>query len=68
MPNRHRGRVNSWDHKEGFGFIRQEKGRDVFVNRSQIISGERRLERGDEVEFSVRLLPRAPEAVDVIRL
>jgi len=68
MQERQRGRVNSWDRKKGFGFIRREKGRDVFVHRNHILSGDRHLEPGEQVEFAVRLMPRGPAAVDVVRV
>jgi len=68
MANHHRGRVNFLDRKKGFGFIRRETGRDVFVHRNHILSGDRNLEPGEKVEFAVRHMPRGPAAVDVGRV
>jgi len=65
---RQQGKVVSWDRKKGFGFIRRGRGRDVFVHRNDILSGDRNLEPGEKVEFEARLAPRGPAAVDVIRL
>lgn len=68
MMERQRGRIVWFNPRKGYGFIRRNKGRDVYVEAEQVLSGDRSLREGEEVEFGVRLLPRGPAAVDVIRL
>merc|ERR1719335_1068687 len=43
------GTVNWFDPKKGYGFIKQENGKDVFVHRTGLV--DRFLLEGDEVEF-----------------
>ena len=47
-----RGTVKWFNDKKGFGFIRHEDGRDVFVHYSVISgSGFKTLNEGEEVEY-----------------
>lgn len=68
MMERQRGVVKWFDAKKGIGFIRREGAPDVFVHFTQIISADRRLEKGEAVEFGVKSGAKGPAAVDVIRL
>lgn len=67
---RFRGTVKSFAKNKGYGFIVWEEGaRDVFVHYSQIArAGQRNLERGELVEFSVTETPQGWQAVHVIPL
>lgn len=67
---RYRGVVKWFAKNKGYGFITwREGGRDVFVHYSSIKrAGQRNLERGDLVEFSVRPTPQGWQATDVIPL
>ena len=68
MTERQRGRVKWFDRRKGQGFIKREGQRDVFVHFTQIISADRNLDPGEEVEFSVVQRQKGPAARDVIRL
>lgn len=67
---RYRGVVKSFAKNKGYGFIVWQEGkRDVFVHYSEIArAGQRNLERGDVVEFSVQETERGWQAVHVIPL
>lgn len=71
-PNktRYRGVVKSFAKNKGYGFIVWQEGeRDLFVHFSAISrSGQRNLERGEMVEFSVQETPQGWHAVHVIPL
>jgi CspA family cold shock protein len=49
-------------------FHRNENGEDVFVHYSAIMEGYRRLEEGQQVEFSIEEGPKGLQAVNVIPL
>jgi CspA family cold shock protein len=67
---RYRGIVKWFAKNKGYGFIEWREGaRDVFVHYSAIArAGQRNLEPGDVVEFSVRESPEGWQAVHVIPL
>ena len=67
---RYRGVVKSFAKNKGYGFIVwQEGNRDVFVHYTAIArAGQRNLERGEPVEFSVVETERGWQAVHVIPL
>ncbi len=69
-PMRYRGTVKWFAKNKGYGFIEwQEGSRDVFVNFTAILrSGQRNLEPGELVEFSVQETDRGWQAVRVIPL
>ncbi len=59
------GKVKFFDKRKGFGFIvRDDGGRDVYVNISDIPSGVP-LEDGEKVKFEVVQEPRGPRAKNV---
>ena len=54
MSDREIGTVKWFHNGKGYGFISREEGEDIFVHFSEIESeGFRKLNRGQEVEFSV---------------
>jgi CspA family cold shock protein len=67
---RYRGTVKWFAKNKGYGFIEwREGGREVFVHFSAIArAGQRGLERGDVVEFSIRETPTGVQAARVIPL
>jgi CspA family cold shock protein len=67
MSDRIVGTVKWFNAAKGYGFIGHEGGEDVFVHYSSIqTDGFRRLEKGQEVEFSVEEGPKGLQASLVI--
>ncbi len=60
------GIVKWFNDKKGFGFIEQEKGKDVFVHHSAINgTGYKSLTIGDRVTFDVVQGSKGPAAANV---
>lgn len=67
MADRIIGTVKWFNAAKGYGFIGHEGGEDVFVHYSSIqTEGFRRLEKGQQVEFSVEEGPKGLQASLVI--
>ena len=63
------GTVEWFSDQEGYGFIEQENGEDVFVHFSAISgSGFRTLAEGDKVTFDVEEGEKGPSAVNVEKI
>ena len=61
------GRVKWLDDNKGYGYIKREKGGDVFVHYSDIQEeGFRILEPGQEVIFDIIRGKKGPQAVNVV--
>jgi len=58
------GTVARWLDNRGFGFIKGEDGRDIFVHNSDI-EGKNSLREGEKVEFEVTSGDKGPRAVKV---
>lgn len=58
------GKCSWWNRRKGYGFLISEEGTDVFVHFSDLV-GIRNLEKGEEVEFSVRQGDKGLKAVNV---
>jgi CspA family cold shock protein len=66
MSERMRGTVKWFNSVKGYGFIGRENGDDVFVHFSAIqMDGYRKLEEGQQVEFSVESGPKGLQAANV---
>lgn len=66
---RHRGIVINFLPRKGYGFIRGENDEKIFVHYSDIRGKEfRTLIAGEEVEYSINIGSKGPQAVDVVRL
>ncbi|WP_152205079.1 retron Se72 family effector protein [Marinobacter changyiensis] len=59
------GTVRMFDPFKGFGFIRRETGKDVFVFFEDIKTKDRALVEGDKVRFDVKKEHKGPRAYDV---
>ena len=58
------GTVTRWLDGRGYGFIKGEDGKEVFVHNSEI-QGKSSLREGEKVEFEVTDTSRGPRAVKV---
>jgi CspA family cold shock protein len=66
MSERYQGTVKWFNAVKGYGFIGREEGEDVFVHFSALkMDGYRKLEEGQQVEFSIETNERGLQAVDV---
>ncbi len=60
------GTVKWFNDKKGYGFIRQEEGREIFVHYSSINqSGFKTLSEGEFVSFDIEESQRGPVAKNV---
>jgi len=66
MSERFQGTVKWFNTVKGYGFIGREEGDDVFVHYSSIkMDGYRKLEEGQQVEFSIESGNRGLHAAEV---
>ena len=66
MSDRVRGTVKWFNARKGYGFIGRDDGEDVFVHFSAIqMDGYRRLDEGQDVEFSIEEGPKGIQAAEV---
>jgi cold shock protein len=66
MSDRIVGTVKWFNAAKGYGFIGREGGEDVFVHFSALaMDGYRRLDKGQQVEFSVEEGPKGLQAANV---
>lgn len=69
MEGKMRGIVKWFNDTKGYGFIRLEDGREVFVHYSAITTdGYKTLKEGEAVEFDVLDGPKGLQASNVIRV
>lgn len=67
MSERIVGTVKWFNAAKGYGFIGREGGEDVFVHYSAIqTDGYRRLEKDQQVEFSIEDGPKGLQAANVV--
>ena len=60
------GTVKWFNARKGYGFIGREEGEDVFVHFSAInMDGYRRLDKGQNVEFSIEEGEKGVQAANV---
>ncbi len=66
MSERFQGTVKWFNAVKGYGFIGREEGDDIFVHFSAInMDGYRKLEAGQQVEFSIETSEKGLQAADV---
>jgi CspA family cold shock protein len=66
MQERIQGTVKWFNAVKGYGFIGRDDGDDVFVHYSALrMDGYRKLEEGQQVEFSIENGPKGLQAVEV---
>jgi CspA family cold shock protein len=69
MNDRITGTVKWFNSAKGYGFIGREDGEDVFVHFSSLqMDGYRRLNKGQQVEFSIEEGIKGLQAANVVLL
>lgn len=69
MSQRIRGEVKWFSAEKGYGFIKHNNGKDVFVHFSAINgNGYRSLEEGEAVEFEITQGAKGEQAANVVKL
>lgn len=66
--NTEKGFVSAFDSFKGFGFIRREKGKDVFFFYDEIEEKDRDLSIGDTVIFTVIQKSKGPRAYQIKKI
>lgn len=67
MSERLTGTVKWFNAGKGYGFIAHEGGKDVFVHFSALeMDGYKKLEEGQQVEFTIEDGPKGPQAANVV--
>jgi len=62
----HKGTVKRIVRDRGFGFINAVDGREIFMHRSSMMSGDfDALREGQALEFEVEKSPKGPRAINV---
>jgi CspA family cold shock protein len=69
MSEKTKGTVKWFNESKGFGFIEQESGPDVFAHFSAITSsGFKTLAEGQQVEFTLSMGQKGPQAENIVPL
>jgi CspA family cold shock protein len=69
MSNRIQGEVKWFSAEKGYGFIKHDNGKDVFVHFSAINSaGYKSLEQGERVEFEITQGSKGEQAANVVKI
>lgn len=62
-----KGTVKWFNPRKGYGFIKGEDGKEIFVHRTAVPTGTF-LDEGDKVEFEIDTLEKKPKAINIRKL
>ena len=62
-----KGTVKWFNQRKGYGFIKGEDGKDIFVHRTAVPTGTF-LDEGDKVEYEIETLEKKPKAINIKKL
>ena len=69
MSQRIQGEVKWFNAEKGYGFIKHDNGKDVFVHFSAInAAGYKSLEEGEAVEFEITQGAKGEQAANVVKV
>ena len=59
-----KGTIKWFNQRKGYGFIRGEDGKDIFVHRTDVPAGTI-LNEGDNVEYKIETTEKKPRATNI---
>lgn len=60
-----KGEVKWYNIKQGYGFIKSQKGKDIFIHKSEIPFWSIFLNKGDKVKFLIKNTKQGQQATEI---